>query len=267
MSTSHEVVTRVGRARWDDHRFMGHGALSELLGNETFLALTFMAATDGRRPTREERDLLDALAVSMAAADPRIWPLKITRLVAAYGGTIAGFVAGQLCTECDAIGPWVTGPAAELLLSVRDAVGLVEASATDFRAAVTRWLETHETRARLSGYGVAFRADDERFLALGAHVERAGRAGLPFWRLQQRLSGVLLERGLKPNIALGAAALLLDMDLSAGQAQVITNLANVNTFYANAIEGARQRSEVLRVLPLDSVQYVGRAPRPLPADR
>jgi hypothetical protein len=265
MSTPREVVTRVGRARWDDHRFMGHGALSELLGNETFLALTFIAATDGRRPTREERGLLDALAVSMAAADPRIWPLKITRLVAAYGGTIAGFVAGQLCTECDAIGPWVTGPAAELLLSVRDAVGLVEASEADFRAAVTRWLETHR---RLSGYGVAFRADDERFLALGAHVERAGRAGLPFWRLQHRLSGVLLqERGLKPNIALGAAALLLDMGLSAEQAQVITNLANVNTFYANAIEGARQRSEVLRVLPLDSVQYVGRAPRPLPADR
>src|ERR1700722_8782748 len=179
MSTPREVVTRVGRARWDDHRFMGHGALSELLGNETFLALTFIAATDGRRPTREERGLLDALAVSMAAADPRIWPLKITRLVAAYGGTIAGFVAGQLCTECDAIGPWVTGPAAELLLSVRDAVGLVEASEADFRAAVTRWLETHR---RLSGYGVAFRADDERFLALGAHVERAGRAGLPFWR-------------------------------------------------------------------------------------
>ncbi len=197
MSGPREVTTRVARARWDDHRYMGYGALSELLGKETFLGLTFMAATDGRRPTPEERNLLDALAVSMAAADPRIWPLKITRLVAAYGGTIAGFVAGQLCTECDAIGPWVTGPAAELLQSVRAAVGHLGASDTDFHTAVKAWLETHR---RLSGYGVAFRADDERFLALSAHVERAGRAGLPFWRLQHRLSEVLRqERGLEPK--------------------------------------------------------------------
>ena len=47
--------------------------------------------------------MLDDLAVILSgAADPRIWPLKITRLVGSYGGTIAGFVAGQLCTECDA---------------------------------------------------------------------------------------------------------------------------------------------------------------------
>jgi hypothetical protein len=262
MSVSSEVVTRVARARWDDHRFMGHGALSELLGSETFLGLTVIAAADGRRPSPQERELLDALAVSMAAADPRIWPLKITRLVAAYGGTIAGFVAGQLCTECDAIGPWVTGPAAELLQSVRDAGGREDASDDEFRSAVTRWLETHR---RLSGYGVAFRAHDERFVALGAHVARVGRAALPFWRLQERLSAVLWqERGLRPNIALGAAALLLDMGFTAGQAQAITNLANVNTFYANALEGARDGSAVLRALPVKSVRYVGKAPRQVP---
>jgi hypothetical protein len=92
---------------------------------------------------------------------------------------------------------------------------------------------------------VAFRADDERFVALGAHVARVGRAALPFWRLQERLSAVLWhEKGLKPNIALGAAAMLLDMGFTAEQAQAITNLANVNTFYANAIEGARDRSRL-----------------------
>jgi hypothetical protein len=259
------IATRVACARWDDHRYFGHGALSELLGHETFLGLTFIAATGGRRPTPEESALLDALAVSMAAADPRIWPLKITRLAAAYGGTLAGFVAGQLCTECDAIGPWVTGPAAELLVSVQEAVG-PDADDGAFQVAVKQWLGSH---GRLSGYGVAFRADDERFMALRAHVERCGRAGLPYWKLQERLSAFLFaeKKGLKPNIALGAAALLLDMSLSPREAQAITNLANVNTFYANALEGAQQRSRALQELPVESVKYVGRPPRRVGASR
>jgi len=256
---SREVTTRVARARFDDHRYLGHGALTELLGHESFLGLTMIAACQGRRPTEEERGLLDALAVSMAAADPRIWPLKITRLVAAYGGTIAGYVAGQLCTECDAIGPWVTGPAAELLISVREAVADDAAADEKFETVVCAWLETHR---RLSGYGVAFRADDERFMALRRHVENEGRARLPYWALQERLSALLLRnRGLKPNIAMGAAALLLDMGLSPKQAQWVTNLANTNTFYANAIEGAEQRTEVLRDVGPRAVRYVGPGPR------
>jgi hypothetical protein len=258
---SEEVVTRVGRVRWDDHRFCGYGAHSELLGNETFLGLTFLAAT-GRRATDEEREVIDALAVSMAAADPRIWPPKITRLVAAFGGTIAGFVAGQLCTECDVIGPWVTGPAAALLVDVQQVVGTDGGDESAFDRAVEPWLAT---RRRLLGYGVAFRADDERFVALRGYLERRGRTQLPYWRLQERLSALVLRhRALKPNIALGAAALLLDMGLTPSQAQAITNLANVNTFYANAIEGAQQRSATLRSLPESAVRYVGPPPRAVP---
>ncbi len=260
-----EVLTRVACAQWDDHRFTGHGVLHELLGTETFLGITMMAAADGRRPTPQERLLLDALAVAMVAADPRIWPLKITRLVAAYGGTIAGFVAGQLCTECEAIGPWVTGPAAELLLSVRDASGGETSDDAAFDAAAKDWLQTHR---RLSGYGVAFRSEDERFVALSAHVARLGRAQLTFWRLQERLSSVIWrERRLRPNIAVGIAAILLDMGLAPREAQALTNLANINTFYANAIEGARQQSKVLQALPVESVRYVGRGARELPKER
>jgi hypothetical protein len=256
-----EVVTRVARACWDDHRYCGH-TLTELVGHETFLGLTFMAAT-GRRATGEERALLDALTVATAAADPRIWPLRITRLVAAYGSTTAGFVAGQLCVENEAIGPWVTGPAGELLTSARDTVGALDDAAFD--AAATAWLGT---RRRLAGYGVAFREQDERLGNVAAYLERSGRAGLPFWRTLQRLSVVVLrERGLRPNISMGVAAALLDTGITPPQAQVLINLSAANTFYANAIEGARQRSEVLRVLPVDSVRYVGRGPRPLPADR
>jgi hypothetical protein len=152
-----------------------------------------------------------------------------------------------------------------LLLSVRDATHGNPSDDAAFDAAVSAWLQTHR---RLSGYGVAFRSEDERLVALAGQIERLGRATLPFWSLQQRLSSVIWrERKLRPNIAVGVAAILLDMDLTPQQAQAITNLANVNTFYANAIEGARQQSSVLQALPVESVRYVGRGPRELPKDR
>ena len=261
MTAPGEVVTRVARACWDDHRYCGH-PLKELVGEETFLGLTFMAAA-GRRPTPEERALLDAITVATAAADPRIWPLRITRLVAAYGSTTAGFVAGQLCVENDAIGPWVTGPAAELLVSVRAATdGVGEAG---FDAAATAWLGAHR---RLPGFGVAFREQDERLANVAEYLERSGRSGLVFWQTLQRFSAVVFrERGLRPNISMGVAAVLLDTGIAPAQAQVLINLSAANTFYANAIEGALQRSEVLRVLPVDTVRYVGRAPRVVPKPR
>ncbi len=262
MSQRQEVVTRVARACWDDHRYHGHG-LKELTVDETFLGLTLMAAA-GRRPTPEERALLDGLAVATAAADPRIWPLRITRLVAAYGSITAGFVAGQLCTENPAIGPWVTGPAAELLRSAQAAVRGADDDES-FDAAATAWLGAHR---RLPGYGVAFREQDERLANVAALLDRLGRAQLPFWRLLQRLSVVVLrERALRPNISMGAAAVLLDMGLAPQQAQALISLSAANTFYANAIEGARQQSKVLQALPVESVRYVGRGARALSKER
>jgi hypothetical protein len=263
MSDPREVTTRVARATWGDHRFRGFGALAELAGHETYMGITMLAAT-GRRPSDEDRALLDDLSVILAsAADPRIWPLKITRLVAAYGGTIAGFVAGQLCTECDAIGPWVTGPAAALLVAVHEATrGRAEA---EFAPAASEVLGRFP---RLPGFGVAFRPQDERLLALERRVEAAGRAGRVWWSLMRRLSGVVRERRrIEPNVAVGCAALLLDMGATPRQAQVMANFANLNTFIANAIEGGEQPSPALQSIPVDSVRYVGRAPRPLPADR
>jgi len=257
MTVDVEVLTRVARARWDDHRLRGWGALTELAGNETYMGVTALAAS-GRRLTSDERAVLDDLAVILSgAADPRIWPLKITRLVGAYGGTIAGFVAGQLCTECNAIGPWVTGPSAEMLIAVRD--GCAGAAGEQFAVRARGVLARYD---RLPGFGVAFRPQDERLLALRRQLEKVGRTSMPWWTLLERVSEIVrADRRLEPNVAAACAATLLDMGFSARQAQVITNFANQNTFVANAIEAAEQASPVMRRLPVESVRYVGPPPR------
>jgi hypothetical protein len=258
MSDPGEIVTRVARARWEDHRFRGWGALHELAGQESYLGMTALAAT-GRRFDAQDRAVLDDLAVILTgAADPRIWPLKITRLVGSYGGTIAGFAAGQLCTECDAIGPWVTGPAGCLLVAVASAASPGE----DFAAAVRGVLK--DVR-RLPGFGVAFRPHDERLLALRRRLEVHGRTRRRWWMLLERLAEVVrADRGIEPNVAVACAATLLDMGMSPREAQTVTNFANQNTFIANAIEAADQSSATLRELPASRVRYVGREPREMP---
>ena len=260
MSAADEIVTKVARARWEDHRFRGWGALNELAGNETYLGMTALAAT-GRRLDPEDRALLDDLAVILTgAADPRIWPLKITRIVGSYGGTIAGFVAGQLCTECDAIGPWVTGPAAEVLVAIGEATENCEDG--DFAAIVRRVLEPIR---RLPGFGVAFRTHDERLLALRRRVDVRGRVQRRWWGLLERVATVVrAERGIEPNVAVACAAVLLDMGMTPHEARVVTNFANQNTFIANAIEAAEQQSTTLQEIPASCVRYVGPPPRETP---
>ena len=57
-------------------------------------------------------------------------------------------------------------------------------------------------RKRLIGYGIPFRPQDERYLALRAMIERRGRDRLPWWRLHLALNDVVRrERKLPPNIA------------------------------------------------------------------
>ena len=92
------IQTRVARHVFGDNFYFGHAVAGDLLGGETFAGLMAMAAK-GRRPSDEERVVLDAIAVILTSADPRIWPLKLTRLVASYGGTLAGFGAGQLAMD------------------------------------------------------------------------------------------------------------------------------------------------------------------------
>lgn len=246
------IPTRVAALGYPEHRFRGHAVFGELVGT-SYAALVALAVS-GRMPDEADAELLDLLAAVTTVADPRIWPLKLARVVASYGGCLAGFSAAQLPLEGERIGPPITVHAARMLVELHAALD----ASRDEAAAVARGFVAG--RARLVGFGIPMRPEDERYLALCAELTRRGRHTGTFYRVHEVLAAaVRAERGLAPNIGIGAAAMLLDLGYSPVEAAAIVHFVNQHVFIANAFEGASQSE--LRALPPEVVRYVGRAPR------
>ncbi len=255
------IRTHVARQVPGDNLYFGYSTLTELLGEETLTGLLAMA-TIGKRVSKEERAMLDALVVASTSADPRIWPLKLTRLVSSFGGTLAGFGAGQLAMEGKSIGPWTVGVAADELVSLWNLVRGEPGEADALRAAVRGRIER---RPRIAGYGVPFRDRDERMEALRTQVVDLGRDRLTFWILQEALSVGMMETwGAAPNMAIGSAAVLLDIGCTPPQASALAAFLNQNVFAANAFEAAQQSEPLMQKLPDECVDYVGPSLRASP---
>lgn len=254
------LITRVAHAGHGEHQYFGHRVLADLLGNETFTGLVALAVMK-RRPTLEDKEILDGLSVSVTAADPRIWPLKVSRIVSSYGEMLAGFAAGQLAMMGTYISPRIIGDAADHLTRLRRAL----AGRDEDEQVVRDHVAAHP---RLAGYGVPLRERDERFEALRAFMVQRRRAGLSHWRAQEALSGWLVrERQLAPNIGIGLAAALLDLGCSPAQAGALSTLLIEHTFAANAFEAAEQREPAMQKLPDHCVRYVGPPARVSPRAR
>lgn len=255
------IVTRVAALGFPEHRFRGHAVFGELVGHESTSSLIALAVA-GRRLTAEEAGLLDDIAASTLVGDPRIWPLKLIRIVASYGGVLAGYAAGHMAIEGDRIGPPITRYAAEMLVEVRAAVG----ARIDDRAAIEAEARALlARRKRLIGYGIPFRPYDERYVVLRERLAEKGRLDLPYFRIQDILSEVVrAERGLSPNAGIGIAALMLDMGFSPAELAAIFHFINQPVFIANAYEAGTQPSPELRSLPTDAILYAGRGPRRSP---
>jgi hypothetical protein len=252
------IRTRVAWTGWDDHKFCGHWAFAELAGNESYTGLLALAIT-GRRLSRDHCAVLDDLAGVMTMAEPRIWATKALRLVAAFGGTLSACCAANLCLEGNVVGPWTTTRAARSLLSLSSSLG---GRLSDPEAVRRETLTLLAAQKRLTGFGVPFRPYDERLRALVRCVEKRGRDRLPFWTLQVAMSDVLRrEKGLEPNIGIGSASVCLDLGLSPDEIAPLVVALNQHLIYANAVEGARQAPSVLRRLPDERIEYVGRPPR------
>jgi hypothetical protein len=206
--------------------------------------------------------VLDDLAVVMTVADPRIWPLKLVRVVSSYGACLAAFAAGTLCLDEAFVGHFTTGAAAQLLFETRRALGdrcfELEAVSEHVRVLLA-------PGKRLLGLGVPFRPVDERVVMLMERVAARGRAELPCWRLFL-LFQTALERvkKLRPNIGLAAAALCLDLGYAPRECAVLVASLGSTDFLANAVEGSLQAPAVLRELPNSAIVYRGRDPRTSP---
>jgi hypothetical protein len=261
------LPTRVGHAEWGDNRFRGHSVVRELAGRETIAGLLALAI-GGRRVDPVESGLLDDIGVVASVGDPRIWPLKLVRITASYGGCLAAVAAVNVCSEGAMVGQHGVGAAAALLLDLSRrmrAFNVAGASpeilAQDDLALEDECRRLLEKKGRLFGFGVPFRERDERLDMLIDRVAARERGELPYWRLFTRVAETVRRiRLLEPNIGLGAAAVCLDIGFTPGQiGPLVTALCSAD-FWANAFEGAEQAPPGMQSLPLGSVRYVGPPP-------
>lgn len=251
------ILTRVALAG-RQHQFRGHSVAKELAGKEPFWSIVSLAL-DGPMLGANECRVLDALCSCVLAADPRFWPLKVTRLASSYGRTMAGFCAGWLIAEGAMVGFWSAGRAATFLERVREEVHTSSGSksVTDVVHSIL------EAGGPTPGFGVHFRGEDERVVVLRSQLAEYGRTEQPFWKLLSAIEAVLIDRRQLPIHVDGAiAATLLDLGFRPNQIALLSMVAGSTAqFLANAVEGAEQASPVLQQLPISALEYVGRPPR------
>jgi hypothetical protein len=244
------------------NRYFGF-AVPDLLQRGESLAGLLALAVRGRALSPDERGLVDDMAVAMTLADPRVWPLKLARVVSSYGRCLPGLAAGLLTCEDARIGPWTFGAATDLLQSLRDEAR--EPTVAAMLAPVQRLLQTGPN---LPGFMVPFRPHCERLQLLRGAVIARRRHELPWWVAMDAVIGAVRElKGPEPNVGLGVAAACLDMGFTSREIAILATGLAQTEFLSNAAEGSQQRAAVLQRLPDDRVRYVGAPPRVTPRAR
>jgi hypothetical protein len=258
------VPTRSAHWGWDEHRYFGHKVFEELAGHESFMGLTALSVL-GRRLSPECCAVLEDAANTLTMADPRIWPLKLTRVIASYGGTMAAAAAGLLVEEGAQIGPWACGRAAAVVTAMHAELDGRQDDAALVREVVARYLERHSF---IWGFGTPFRPRDERLVAFRRCMSEKQRHTLPHYRTMEAVAAsVRVLRRAEPNIVWALAATCLDMGLAVDEIGPIATTLMQHMFFAAAVEGARQSPQILRELPEAYVSYTGREPRTSPRAR
>jgi hypothetical protein len=256
--TEPTLSTHCAHWGWTEHRYFGHAVFGELLGPGTVTSLTALSVL-GRALPAESLGVVDDMAVALTLADPRIWPLKLTRLLASYGSAVAAMGGGLSVQEGARIGPWTTQQAAALLSQFSMDLGGLAPSPDSVRAVVLRYLEAHRF---VWGFGTPYRERDERLIAFRERIVARGRHTLPYWRLFDAISTVVVERrGTEPNMGMGVAAACLDLGLSTTEVGPLATALMQHMFVANAVEQAKAPAPLLQKLPDEWVDYSGHAPR------
>ncbi len=254
-----QLRTRIGHSSWDGNQYCGY-AVDELAGRDGMWSLISLAV-GGPRLGPEEVAVLDDLAVSLIAPDPRIWPLKMTRLASAYGSPTAGQCVGYLGIARSQVGGHTIGMAAQSLVDLERRLG---GDWTPERLDAVIGEITAGGRP-LPGFGVPYRPRDERVDVLRRCLQQRARAGGRYWDLIHTLAAhVAKQRPLPLNIGGAGAAVMLDLGFTADQVVLLGPVLLLPNYLANAAEGAEQRPAALLRLPDEVIDYVGAPPRRSP---
>jgi hypothetical protein len=234
---------------------------SELTGQESWTSLMALSIF-GRKLAPEAYGVLDDAVGALTLADPRIWPLKLTRVVGAYGSFIPALSAGILMENGARIGPWACVEASKTLGILHAELAGREANPECVREVVAAYRKQYRF---VWGFGTPYRGKDERVLAFRECMEKRGRTELPYYRTMTAVSVAMKEAThAEPNIGGVLSAALLDMGLAPSEVGAMVVALVQHMFFAQAIESANTPNLALRELPTERVAYCGRAERVSP---
>lgn len=249
------IETRIGHILDGDNRFLGRSVFDGWALDLVSPTDALMAVLGVRELGPRQREVARVIAICLMSPDARVWPLKLTRLLASHGEPLVGYFGGQLVSAGKLMGPGTGTGAAQGLAWVGAQVGEDPSDET-----VAQAVAAYRARAgRFSGFGVPFRDQDERRTAAlrlaGDGPIAAGR----YWRLH--LQVVTAMHPLPPNCALTFAAMLLDIGVAAEHVGVAMAALMAHVFLGHALESARQDGARLHTLPAALVAYRGAPPR------
>ncbi len=217
------------RLERDDHAVRDRLLFGELLGKKRFFQ---MAAFEIAGLDLGERDaeLLEHVGVATQIADPRVWPLGVTRRIAAGGGSLAHATLGglaALCTERMAVLP-VAGFMRFLdRVTAEQTAGRTVAEVVD---------DVIARRDRVLGLGRPALSRDERIPPMLALYERFGRRQGASLELALELDAAFAERkGLRVNSAGIHGAVMRDMGFSPDAAGALCLLYFLVPVLAHAV--------------------------------
>lgn len=252
---------RAGHIGPDDNRFCGAAVFGELAATAASPVDLVARAFGLTDLTAADREVLRLIALSVTSPDPRVWPLKLTRTLAAYGSAPVAYFGAQLATVADRMGPGAATAAAESLAWLRARVG-----AEPTAAAVAAAVAVHDAeRGVWAGFGVPLRPRDERLIAMYRMIADHPATRRPAWRLHLLLVDAMRARGVEPNIVIAVAALMTDLGVAPRRAGMLLGLLMSQNFAAHALEAADTDGPLLRELPAAALDDRTRPPRRSPA--
>jgi hypothetical protein len=251
-------ITRAGHIQYGRNRFCGADVFDTLERQMRTPTDLLILSFGGRALDDEDREALRCVSLALASPDPRVWPLKLTRVLASRGNLFAAFYGAQLANFTDIIGPNAATSCAAALATIASRVD-DPADTTRVDAVIAQFLEP---RPIVGGFGVPFRDEDERLVELERLLADHPITRRTPWLVARALGRVIGQRNnIRPNVVSAICAILLDLGIAPHRAGLLLGVMMTHTYAAHAVEACDQDGSLLSELDFEHVDYRGHAPR------
>jgi len=215
-----------------DHEIRGKLLFRELVGQRSFFQVSAWAIAGLELPATDA-ELLEQLGINTQLMDARIWPLAVTRRIAAQGGGLARALVGGIASLC---APNLAVQPVAGFMRFLDRVEREVTAGRELRAVLG---DVVERRERIAGLGRPVLGPDERVPQVEDLAARYGRAHGASLALARQIDEFFFEhKGLKINSAGLQGALMRDMGFSPAAASAFCVLYFIVPVLAQAVYAA-----------------------------